>query len=60
MKGSIGVLVGDLKARVARRIQKDNVQVIRKETGWEETNIDMGQGRTVTIGVHSAGNFWTS
>jgi hypothetical protein len=46
MKSSVGVLEGDLKARDARRRQKDNVQVISKETGWEETNIDVGQGRT--------------
>jgi hypothetical protein len=43
MKGATGVLEGDLKARDARSRQKDNVQVIGKETGWEETNIDMGQ-----------------
>jgi len=46
MKSAIGVLKGDLKARDARRGPKDNVHVISKETGWEETNIDMGQSRT--------------
>jgi hypothetical protein len=30
----------------ARHRQKDKVQVISKETEWEETNTDMSQGRT--------------
>ena len=46
MEGAIGDLEGDLMARDARRRQQVNVEVISKETRWEETNMDMGQNRT--------------
>ena len=52
MKGAVGVLVGDMKARDARRKQEEERTLIRVRAGQV--------AGSVTIGVHSTGNFWTS